>query len=263
MCFHRPRRYLRGMVVTDTEHPRLAAPPLMPPPARRQGPRRWLSPQLVIGALLVLVSVVVGARLIGAADETTPVLAAVDDLAPGQPLTAESVQVREVDLGDSGELYHAGSVGAGYVVVEPVHAGELLPRSAVVPVDELPDDAQALRYVTVSLPAAELPATVGPGSTVDVWLVPASTTGGTGTEVTERRAAKPLAREVTVTAIAGTDAALAVDGSQASVTLAIAASTVAAKDGGASPIDDLVARLVGAAREGGLYLVEVPTAERG
>ncbi len=50
------------------------------PVARRVRPPRWLDLRLVLGVLLVLGSVLLGARVVGAADATVPVWAAAGDL---------------------------------------------------------------------------------------------------------------------------------------------------------------------------------------
>ena len=106
-------------------------------PGSTVGPVRWLDLRLVTGLLLVLGSVVLGTRVIAAADDTVPVLVAATDLAPGQSLTTTMVETRQVGLAESLEgLYHTGQVGDGYVVVRLVSAGELLPRSAVAVVTD-------------------------------------------------------------------------------------------------------------------------------
>ena len=53
------------------------------PTPRRVRPPRWLDLRLVLGVLLVLGSVLLGARVVGAADATVPVWAAAGDLAAG------------------------------------------------------------------------------------------------------------------------------------------------------------------------------------
>src|SRR4051794_32919907 len=51
------------------------------PTPRRVRPPRWLDLRLVLGVLLVLASVLLGARVVGAADATVPVWAVTGDLA--------------------------------------------------------------------------------------------------------------------------------------------------------------------------------------
>ena len=61
--------------------PATAVPP-GPSPRRVRAPR-WLDLRLVLGVLLVLGSVLLGARVVGAADATVPVWAVAGDLAAG------------------------------------------------------------------------------------------------------------------------------------------------------------------------------------
>jgi Flp pilus assembly protein CpaB len=211
------------------------------PRAARLARPRWLDPRLVAGLLLVLGSVVLGARIVAAADDTVPVLVAAADLAPGQRLTEAMVETRQVVLDGNADLYHTGDVGAGYVVVSPVREGELLARSAVA----ASADAPAIRYVTVAVPAPEAPAGLVAGDAVDVWRTQA--------EQGEEPAASPVLADVTVTAVDAGGSGLTGPGSQVRVTLAVT---------GGSDLDESVAALVGAARDGRVYLAQVPEASR-
>ena len=216
----------------------LGQEPPSPPAARLVRPR-WLDPRLVTGLLLVLGSVVVGTKVIAAADDTVPVLVAATDLAPGQSLTATMVETRQVGLAAGLDLYHTGDVGDGYVVVRPVSAGELQPRSSVA----VAADTDALRYVTVAVPVAEVPVGLGPAAVVDVWRAPA--------EQAEDRSADRLLADVSVTAVDAGGGGLAGSGGVVRITLAVAAGT-------GTDVDEAVAGLVAAARDGLVYLVEVP-----
>jgi hypothetical protein len=198
---------------------------------------------LVAGVLLVLGSVVVGARVIAAADQTVPVLVATTDLAPGQPLTGAMVEMRDVVLDGNLDLYYTGDVGAGYVVVRTVSEGELLPRSAVA----ASTDSAATRYVTVAVPAAEVPTGLAAGAVVDVWRTPP--------EQSEERAATSLLDGVTVTAADSGGGGLTGSGGQARVTLAVSAEARAGTD-----LDESMAQLLAAARDGLVYLTRVPEA---
>ncbi len=231
------------MARTDTDsvgtRPAVFGQDTSSPQAARLVRPRWLDPRLVTGLLLVLGSVVVGTRVIAAADDTVPVLVATSDLAPGQPLTAAMVETRQVRLEGTLDLYHTGEVGDGYVVVRQVSAGELLPRSSVTAAT----DTDAVRYVTVAVPVAEVPAGLRPGAVVDVWRAQP--------EQGDVRTAGRLLAGVSVTAVDSGGDGLAGTGSLARVTLAVAADT-----GG--DLDDAVAELVAAARGGLVYLARVP-----
>jgi hypothetical protein len=216
------------------------------PQAARLRRTRWLDLRLIIGVLLVLGSVVVGTRVIAAADHTVPVLVASADLAPGQPLTSDLVESRQVMLEGNLDRYVTGDVGHGYVVVRAVSAGELLPRSSIGPAT----DDRALRYVTIPLPAAEVPVGLGRGDLVDVWQVPPPDTAD--------RAATRLLSGVGVTEADSHDGGLAPSSGQARVTLAITAVTSVRSE---AELDETIGALIAAARDGLVYLTAAPAAQ--
>ncbi len=189
---------------------------------------------MIVGALIVLVSIVAGVRVVSAADETVPVLVATADLVPGQPLTADLVEPQRVKLEHGLENYLTGEVGDGYVVVRPVGRGELLPSAAIRPSAEAPDT----RYVTVPLNGSELPPGIGAGDVVDVWLTP----------LDESEPATLLLPAVSVTAASSGAGGLTEASRQAQVTLAVTGEELA----------DVTARLVAAARAGRIYLAGLP-----
>lgn len=204
------------------------------PVAARLALPRWLDLRLVIGVLLVLVSIAVGARVIAAADRTVPVLVAAEDLAPGQPLTADLVESRGVLLEQGLDQYLTGAVGSGYVVVRPVERGELLPRSAISAATEI----EAARYVTLPVAGTEAPAGIAAGAIVDVWLTPADGDGP----------ASLLLSGVTVTAASSGSGGLAGSSGHVQVTLAVVDDE----------LDEVTAELVAAARAGLVYLTALP-----
>ncbi len=155
--------------------PRPPAAPVSPvppsPPATRTRRRVWRDPRLVVGAALVTVSVVVGARLFAGADDTVTVWAARAAMRAGQPIGTTDlvpVQVRFAAQADADRYLPADSaLPARTVLRHDVGAGELLPRAAVT--GRPPGD---LVEVPVSVPSDGVPATVRIGSTVDVWVTP-------------------------------------------------------------------------------------------
>jgi hypothetical protein len=215
------------------------------PHAARMGRARWLDPRLIIGVLLVLGSVVAGTRVIAAADHTVPVLVAATNLAPGQPLTPDLVEPRRVKLDGNLDRYLTGAVGRGYVVVRAVGEGELLPRSSIAAAS----DDRALRYVTISLPAAEVPVGLAGGDLVDVWEIPPP-------DATNRAASLLLSGVGVTDSDSGSDGLTTVGG-QARVTLAVTPAT-----GGRSSaeLDEAIGALIPAARAGLVYLTVVPEA---
>lgn len=148
---------------------------LASPPAQRLVPRRWLDARAVLGIVLLLGSMVGGARLFAAAGRETSVWAAAHDLAPGERLSGADLRAVRVRLNDAARRYVTGAAPAGYVVVRYVAAQELLPVAAVAPSAR----ADTSRLVTVPVQAGHLPPDLAPGDRVDVYLSPRSV-GGAG-----------------------------------------------------------------------------------
>jgi hypothetical protein len=136
------------------------------PTARRLRPPSWRDPRLLVGLLLVLASVVAGAQVVRAADDTVPVLVARHALTPGDALGTEDVSVAHVRLGGGESAYLSGrhAVPAGRVLLRAVGAGELVPAAAVGSRDDVD-----LRPVTVPVDP-EAAAGLGAGALVDVWV---------------------------------------------------------------------------------------------
>lgn len=146
-------------------------------PVMRLRRPRWRDPRLIVGIVLVVASVLMGALLVSRLSETTPVLIAKGPIAPGDPLDAETLTTVELRLGDQQELY-VGSFDAvpeGAVAGRAVQAGEMLPVSAV----GQPEDV-ALRPVVIPVDASVAESVV-PGATVELWHTsPAPQDGGSG-----------------------------------------------------------------------------------
>lgn len=140
------------------------------PQASRSRAPGWRDPRLWVGIALVAGSVVAGARIVGAADDTTTVWAAADDLAPGAPLEASDLVPARVGFDSPDDLarYVATSdaLPAEGVLVQGVAQGDLLPRSALGTSAE----AESLT-LSISVPADLVPPSVGRGSRVDVYVL--------------------------------------------------------------------------------------------
>ncbi|WP_222194084.1 SAF domain-containing protein [Modestobacter italicus] len=152
---------------TSTAAP--AAPPVEAAPGssapRRVRPPRWLDLRLVLGVLLVLGSVLLGARVVTAADATVPVWSAAGDLAAGTVLDADDLVAVDVRLDDVAAAYLATSTRpAGRVLARAVRDGELLPRSAL----EEPAD---LVQLALPVQAGYVPPQLARGQLIDVYAV--------------------------------------------------------------------------------------------
>ena len=70
----------------------------------RAAPPGWRDARLWVGVAIVAVSVIGGARLLGAADDSVPVWAVASDMGPGDTVTADDLVSREVRFVDPAEL---------------------------------------------------------------------------------------------------------------------------------------------------------------
>jgi hypothetical protein len=222
------------------------------PKAGRLARPGWLDGRLVLGVLLVLVSVVVGARVLAAGDRTALVWTASRDLAPGTALTADDLSTTRVRLFDTGARYLAAPDRGfvGYVLDRPVARGELVPVAGLQP-----PGAVDVRYVSVPVQPGRYPVDLARGQRVDVWATPDASSAGVGTASSSAAAAggtsaapAPDSRlvlpAVPVSAPATTGSALTAGSAERSVLLAVPAADVA--------------RLVAAMAHSRLDLVRVP-----
>lgn len=173
------------------------------PRAVRSRPSGWRSPRVLLGVVLVAGSVVLGARLLAAADDTVAVWAVTRTLPAGATLDEADLERREIRFPDertaAGYLSATDSVPAGTTLNRPVSAGELLPRKAFAETA-----ARDLVEVPVSVAADDLPATVRQGSVIDVWVAPKVAAPGE-----TRPRAVPVLADVVVVAVPRTSDSLA------------------------------------------------------
>lgn len=134
-----------------------------PTPRRRFA----LDLRLVLGLLLVAASVAAVTLLVGAADTRVVVYAADEALAPGDRIDADDLVERSVALDGAEELYlRVGAVpDEGFVVAQPVAAGQLVPVAAAGSVD-----GQRATSLVLQL-AGPVSTVVETGTLVDVWGV--------------------------------------------------------------------------------------------
>jgi hypothetical protein len=164
------------------------------PTPRRVRPPRWLDLRLVLGVLLVLGSVLLGARVVSSADATVPVWAVTGDLAAGTRLEASDLRADDVRLGDASDAYLSTSTRPeGRTLGRAVRAGELLPRAALDATTEL---------VELALPVQSgyVPPGLERGQVVDVYAVAAPAAGATGVA---DGSVTPVVRKAPVAATSG------------------------------------------------------------
>ena len=141
------------------------------PPANRPSRSRWRDPRLWFGVLLVVASVVIGAKVLTAADETVAVLALSHDVGAGMSASGADVRTEQVHFTDpaAATRYWVASeplpVAAHFT--RDIGAGELLAKSAVST-----DTALVPHQLPLGVTAAGLPVDVSVGDHVEVWAVP-------------------------------------------------------------------------------------------
>lgn len=137
-------------------------------PARRLPTARLGDARLWLGVALLVVSTVVGARVLSAGQDTVTVWQTTRDLATGSSAVDLAPVVMPRTL--AGDRYARPGDRLDGVLRWPVAAGELLPVSAIEP-----RGAHPTRRVTVSVDPRHAPPGVLPGDVVDVWSTPRDT----------------------------------------------------------------------------------------
>lgn len=138
------------------------------PTARRLSVPSWKDSRLIIGVLLILSSVVLGALAVGAADDRVGAWAARADMTPGDPVGEDDLVRVEVQLGDGAESYLLAGreLPRDATLDRHVGAGELVPRSALV----APGDVD-VRPTTISVDPGDL-THLAKGTRVAVYAAP-------------------------------------------------------------------------------------------
>lgn len=143
------------------------------PSARRASPPSWRDPRLVVGVTVIALSVLLGAKLLGAADDSVAVWAVRTDLRSGTTVDVHDLVERRVRFAEAAAadryVAAASSVPAGTTLLRDIGAGELLPRASLGAAG-----ARSLTEVPVSVSADAVPVTVRTGAVVDVWVTPES-----------------------------------------------------------------------------------------
>ncbi len=167
------------------------------PAAQRADKPGWRDPRLWIGVALVAASVLAGARVLGSADDTVEVWAAADELAAGQPVTEADLVVRRVRFADDSDADRYLRVGDG-LPTEATLGREVGPGE-LVPVAAFGEESVDRLEVPIWAPDVAVPAGIGPGTIVDVWVTPSGET--------RRRSAQPVLDDVVVLAAPGGEGA--------------------------------------------------------
>lgn len=136
----------------------------MSPTPRRIATPNWLDLRLVLGVVLVLVAVVLGAVVFARADHRTPVVAADRDLAAGTVLRADDLTIVRAQLPTGSRAAYVARLtdALGHRLERPVAAGELLPAAALT-------TPRAHTTVTVPFAAQNAPE-LHAGQRIEIWV---------------------------------------------------------------------------------------------
>lgn len=133
---------------------------------RQSAPRRP-DVRLLLGSVLIIISVILGAVMLGKPDSTVPMWVATRDLPEGTLVLASDIAKHSVDSPMSGYLSDSDVV-VGSRLARPVAAGELIHASAISTTRIAP----ATRLVTVAVDALHAPSDLQRGQRVDLWTTP-------------------------------------------------------------------------------------------
>jgi hypothetical protein len=149
-----------------------ALPP-SPAGARLRG-RQWRDPRLIVGLLLVVASVLGVVWVVSASDATVGVWVVRTDVSAGNPITSDDVEVGRVQVPDPA-LYLASAepLPEPLTATRDFASGELLTQIGTT-VEGEPRD---IRLVTLPVLTNQMPANVGVGSRVDVYVVERTASG--------------------------------------------------------------------------------------
>lgn len=167
------------------------------PDAARQRRTRWRDPRLWLGIVVVLGSVVVGARVLDSADDTVSVWQVAHDLPAGAPIGESDLRATQVHFVDAAAAAQYLRVGqpllSGSHAVRDLHAGEMLTASAVSSAA-----TRSTRQLPLGVGAANQPGDLRAGDHVQVWAVAGSSPDqGAG----QRADATLVLRDVTVLSV--------------------------------------------------------------
>lgn len=141
-------------------------------PARRLSTPSWLDLRLVIGILMVLVAVIVGARVVAGADRSTTVWSLSRPVSAGTVLTRADLGQARVRLYDNaGSYLSTAAAPTGKVVTRDLAAGDLLPRSAL-------RSRPAGVLLPLGVASGSYPRSLGAGDRIDVFAASSSATSG-------------------------------------------------------------------------------------
>jgi hypothetical protein len=119
----------------------------------------------------VLASVVVGAKVLAAADHTVAVWTLAHNASAGMPITAADLRATRLHFTSAADQsrywLEEEPLPVGAHLTRDVGSGELLAKAVVTT-----DSAAAVHQLPLGVTAAGLPVDIAPGDHVEVWAVP-------------------------------------------------------------------------------------------
>ena len=134
-------------------------------PVRRRA--FWGDARFFIGILLIVASIAGVWFVVASARQTAPVFAADRTIVVGETVSADDLRAVDVALGQVGDAYLTpDTLGDGMIATRTIEDGELVPASAV-------DHAASSQSTTIVVRSAvDVPGSIEPGSTVELWTAP-------------------------------------------------------------------------------------------
>jgi hypothetical protein len=126
---------------------------------------------------LLALSLISALLIVRASEKNIQVWSAKKDLAIGEKISPASLTVSKVLLPNNSGLYLAAKSSVlGKIVIRPVGAGELLPRTS------LTQEASGLlvRGVPLQINRNDLPADLQPGQLIDIYALPQRSSANSG-----------------------------------------------------------------------------------
>ena len=141
-------------------------------PARRVAVRRWRDPRLLAGVVLVVGATVLGARVVVEADDTVEYWSVSHEVRAGETVDRDDLVVARVRLD--------GASADAYVRASEELPGELgtlrwtddLDRGSLVAHEAWATGGESRGHFPVSVQTGFLPADLGAGDVVDIWVGP-------------------------------------------------------------------------------------------
>lgn len=134
------------------------------PEPRRIATPSWLDLRLVLGVVLVLASVVIGATVVSSASHTYATVAATHDLAAETILRSDDLEIAQVQLPGHGKGVYLAKLddAVGKKLDRAVSSGELVPVAAVAALD--PRTTLTVPFASGAAPDLRA------GQRIEVWV---------------------------------------------------------------------------------------------